>query len=465
MHNSTQKRSIRNLLVAIFLVCIISVAGFLLFFSTHPNNHAGQVVPTNTQSSIGAPTTAPLTEPLGLEQSILDNIKTNGFDVAGSVNRGLGGLWINWKYGTSPLQTNINGSGETDVETGTSLRHDPLTDIRYLHALWLYKAQNPGDHRYDDQITKFTPIVKMEYANTHDERGWLYDEELMDLFRLSKDSTYQQDALSLIASYSNNFKPAVGTIYKVSPAHPQGYYAVDLVLEAGCDLIMAGTQFNHPEWVQQGNSIVNFVYAHAYISQYHVFPNIMDQVLLPNGQVNPNEMFLSGSTKGYTVSGGQFRMGNISQEAISLLHTYQITHEQLFLSRATELLGGFSLPQNALGMWDTQNLGYFIAGRFSNASPANPGTLTVASHYKEAGRQTIMLEAFHLANQFTHGRYQNMEKLMGTVVLTKAYYAPGHGVLYEVNANWVPYHGQDWVTTEAMGTELEALFAYSGILS
>jgi hypothetical protein len=49
------------------------------------------------------------------------------------------------------------------------------------------------------------------------------------------------------------------------------------------------------------------------------------------------------------------------------------------------------------------------------------------------------------------------------VALQKAYYAPGHGVLYEMLPNWtlvasggVP---EDWVTTEAMGIVMEALLS------
>jgi hypothetical protein len=46
-----------------------------------------------------------------IEIDLLTNIKDNGFD---SDANGLGGLWVNWRYGTRPLQTNINGTGESD---------------------------------------------------------------------------------------------------------------------------------------------------------------------------------------------------------------------------------------------------------------------------------------------------------------------------------------------------------------
>jgi len=50
--------------------------------------------------------------------------------------------------------------------------------------------------------------------------------------------------------------------------------------------------------------------------------------------------------------------------------------------------------------------------------------------------------------------------------VSKVYYAPGHGVLYDVNADWslrkLPNRTyEDMVTTEAMGAELESLFSLS----
>jgi hypothetical protein len=55
---------------------------------------------------------------------------------------------------------------------------------------------------------------------------------------------------------------------------------------------------------------------------------------------------------------------------------------------------------------------------------------------------------------------------MQTVALTKAYYAPGHGVLYEMTRQWTPdtvnKQPETWVTTEAMGIELECVMEETG---
>ena len=277
-----------------------------------------------------------------IEVDILNNIKTYGFDSDPSINNGLGGLWVNWRYGTSPLQVNVNGTGQTDEVSGDKLRHDPLTDLRYIHNLWSYKVQNPKDHQFDSEIARYTPIIKYEFANSHDERGWLFD-EFIALYNLSKDTFYKDTALSLAKGYAKSFRSDVGSIYKTNSGHPQGSYRVDLVLESGCALIQAGKLFNNDQWMQDGMSIVNFVYTHAYIAQYHAFPDQMDQVLLPDGAVNPQESFYYDNTRQhYAVDGRQMQMGNISQIIISLLNVFQVTHNQDFLQKATDLLDTLS---------------------------------------------------------------------------------------------------------------------------
>jgi glucuronate isomerase len=82
---------------------------------------------------------------------------------------------------------------------------------------------------------------------------------------------------------------------------------------------------------------------------------------------------------------------------------------------------------------------------------------------KEGGRQIDMLQAYHVANALTTNCYAATEAALLAVAVTKAYYAPGHGVIYEVNNDWTPRvlsNGlEDWVTTEAMGIVTEALFS------
>jgi hypothetical protein len=456
------------LLLVILLVAVPLIALSLMHRQqTAPHQATPTAAPAVHTSPALAPTSpAGTTTPgagnqavLSVEVSILDNIMHNGYNAHAPG----GGLWVNWRYGTNPLQTNINGSGAV---AGMGDSHDPLTDIRYLHNLWLYTSQHPGDTRYASEIARYTPIVKAEFGGTTNQRGWLFDEEFMALFSLSHDSFYRDTAIGMAAGFAKAIDPAVGIIYKKNSVHPQGYYRPSDDLEAACALIMAGTLYNHPDWVQQGQAMLHFLYAHAYIPTYHTFADQMDQVLTPEGGVNPGETFYTSKFRNYTVHGNQLHMGSISQMIISLLHTYQVTHTQNYLARAEDLLTPFTLPANALGIWDTSQLGYFASITFTGTSPQQPGALKIASDKKEAGRQMLMLWALHLANQFTGNRFQEMEKQMLKVALSKAYYAPGHGVMYEVRPDWTPlaFPNQapaNVVTTEAMGIELESLFSLS----
>jgi len=399
-----------------------------------------------------------------IEVSILDNIKANGFDSHPSINHGLGGLFINWRYGTYPLETNVNGTGEPDSSSAKP-RHDPLTDIRYIHNLWSYKHQNPSDTRYDSEIARYTPIIKAEFAHAHNDRGWLFD-EFMAVYNLSNDAFYKDTAYSLARGYANAFDPRVGGIYKKSSSHPNGLYRVFDVLQAGCALVQASVLFNKPEWIQKGMSTINFVYAYAYVASYHTFASQMDNVLLPDGSVNPRQTFFSATTQNDTISGQNIQIGPIAQIAISLLDAYKVTHNQDLLNKATDLLDAYALPTNPLGMWDTTNEGYYFSVKLKGASPANPEGITLNKVHKEAGRQIIMLQAFHMANQLTNRKYTSTEDQLQSLAVNKVYYAPGHGVLYDVNADWSLRKLQNgtyenMVTTEAMGAELESLFSLS----
>jgi hypothetical protein len=254
----------------------------------------------------------------------LYNIKANGFDHNPAVDGGLGGLWINWRYGTSPLQVNFNGTGNPDNLAPP--RHDDLTDLRYLHNLWLFKNQHPADTHFDGQIARYGPIVQYEFGNSHDERGWVYD-ELIDIYNLSQDPAYLQAAFNLANYYATGmYDPNVGTVYKRSAAHPNGYYDVSHALGAGAALLQAGTTFGNPSWVHKGANVIQFIYDHAFIADYQVFPKQMDNVLLPDRTANPDETIYRDPA----VEGGGVRMGDVSLEGLSLLHAFTATQDQTY---------------------------------------------------------------------------------------------------------------------------------------
>ena len=95
----------------------------------------------------------------------------------------------------------------------------------------------------------------------------------------------------------------------------------------------------------------------------------------------------------------------------------------------------------------------------------NPGQPKLLNQTKESGRQFHLLQAFHVANRLSGGRYQAMVDAMRRVLVEKAYYPPQRGIFYETKADWSPRDTKNgpanWVTSEAMGCALMALFSLS----
>jgi hypothetical protein len=404
--------------------------------------------------------------PESITLSMLLNLKENGFNSDARINGALGGLWINWRTGTKPLQVNFNGSGSPDGLKVDPPRHDDLTDLRYLHNLLSWKHQHPQDTQFDGEIQRFTAIVKREFAKTHNERGWMYD-ELVDMARLSGDPFFRDTARGLAEFYATSlFQSDIGAVYKKTTAKPLGHYRVDNALEIGCALVQAGVEFKQPDWSAKGERLVNFVYDHAYLRDYHIFLTQMDEVRLPNGHANPNEKIYRAPFRNYVADGGVVRFGNIGQIALSLLHAHIVTQSGVYLERANDLLLPLTAPQNTLGMWDAKDGGYFNGVQFDGPDFRNPGKPKLLKTKKESGRQFHMLQAFHAANRLTAGKYEAMEKALLKVLVENAYCAPGRGILYEVAPDWSPLKIkgkaggiEDWVTTEAMGCAMMAIFS------
>ena len=392
---------------------------------------------------------------------MMSNIRDNGLNPDPKINDGLGGLWINWRYGTHPLQVNFKGSGEPDGP-GDKPRHDVLTDQRYLHNLLLYKNLHPQDTRFDADLDRFRKIVRLEFVGSKNERGWLYD-EFIDMYKLSGDEFYRGVARSLVESYAAGVSKGPAPVnFKKNPNHPNGYYRVDNMLQQGAALLQAAHEFKKPEWESTGRKMIEFIYTHAYFKQYRCFAIIMDDLLTPGGKINPNETIYRDNHGRYLVDGGVVRLGGLGQIVSSLLHAYLATQDKVFLDRAIDMLDALSPQENFLGLWDKKNLGYFNGVVFPGKSQADPGTPRLSDAKKESGRQAHMLEAAVVANRLTHDRYRKLEDDLVTVTTEKAYYAPGHGILYEQPADWtlLPLKKggkEDWVTTEAMGITLMAL--------
>jgi len=396
---------------------------------------------------------------------MLTNIRENGFNPQAKGTDGLGGLWINWRTGTKPLLVNINGSGEPDGDTADKARHDDLTDLRYLHNLFYFKHQHPQDTQFDGEIKRFTAIVKKEMAGSHNERGWIYD-ELISMWQLSGVEFFRATARGQAEHFATNlFHDDIGAVYKTKPPQKtSGYYRVDHALQIGCALVQAGTEFQQPDWTAKGERLVQFVYDHAYLKKHHIFLEQMDEVRLPDGSANPNEKIYREKVKHYTADGGHVKLGGMGQDVLSLLHAFIVTKKQIYLDRAMLLLTPITAEMNQLGMWDPKDGGYFAGVEFGGPDFQNPGKPKLSNKSKESGRQFHLLQAFHVANQLTGGKYQAMVEAMTRVLLEKAYDPVQRGIYYEAQPDWTPRelkNGKrgDWVTTEAMGCAMMALFS------
>jgi len=381
---------------------------------------------------------------------MLQNFHENGLNSDGT------GLWINWRYGSHPTQVNLNGTGEPD-RPGVN-RHDVLTDLRYLHNLLLYKHVYPGDAQFDGDLARFEKIVKQEFANTRNERGWLYD-ELIDMYRISHDEFFRETARGLARNYATGmYRDPPGIYYKSNEKRPDGYYRVDLVLEIGCALVQAGAEFHEPSWDEKGRRMVEYVYNHAYIARYRAFLTQMEDVAAQNQKI------LRDRTAKTAAEGGSVRLGGMGQIVTSLLHAYVAAKNKLFLDRALEILDSFSAGHNDLGLWDAKNLGCFASVVFPGPDFQHAGEPRLNSAKKESGRQLHILQAYRLANRLADNRYAAMEEQLRRMALEKAWYAAGHGYLYEQKADWSLVtmkngKAEDWVTAEAMGIAMLALFS------
>ena len=408
--------------------------------------------------------TIPQTDVASVVVDVLHNMQTNGFDA--QANNGQGGLWLNWRYGTDPLQTNFDAAGTAN---GSEIppQQDRLADLRYVENLWLYKRQHPDDTQFDTELMKYTVIVKAELSDHPDERGSFFD-TLITLYHLSHDSFYHQTAQAEAQSLDTlHFHRKLGAYYKTSSSHPHGYYPVEEALEAGAALLQAGSLFNHTQWSKDGKTILAFVEKHAFLSHSHVFASYMDNVLLKNGKLNPTETFFRGTDQGgQLINGGRITVGLAAQEILSLLDAYNVTADETLLDKAQELLAPFRAKPNALGLWDSHHLGYFAALTFPGKTIAHPGTPVLTKKTKQGGQQLLMLEAFQVANTLTDGQDASMVTAMQQVATGKAYYPAGHGYLDQETADWKPLmlqsgdnagETEDWVTSEAMGMALEAL--------
>jgi hypothetical protein len=417
--------------------------------------------PVSVSATASAVAAARQSDIKAVVRDVLENFRRNGTNLDPAINRGLGGLWINWRTSSAPLLTNFSSSGvpSTQKDDG-SIRHDELTDLRYLHNLWTCRAVYPDIPVADAEVDRYTRIVKSEFAAGKNSRGWVYD-LVIDLHRLSGDAAYRDLARSMAKYFADElYKPELGSVakFKKKDGRLLSSYRVDHSLEVGCALAQAGTVFDEPGWTRKGRQILEFVYANAYLPQYRSFPSELDEVVLADGKPSPDARFYrEGDTEG-----GSAKPAALGQIALALLHAHLVTGDATDLRRATEVLASLTARENPLGLWDAEHGGYFDKTVFAGTHVRQPGTARVRRGDKEGSRQLHLLQAFAVANRLTGGQFRDMEEAMLRIALDKAYVPSAHGYVYLQAPDWSLLKAKsggrrDWVTSEAMGIALEAL--------
>ena len=256
---------------------------------------------------------------------MLRNMRDNGYNhCPGAAN----GMYVNWRYGTVPLQVNFTSAGNTD--TSPCDRHDRLTDLRFLHNLLHYRRLFPADPEFDPTIAQYTAIVKADFADSADDRGWVYF-EFAQMATLDADPFFAGTAAGLIRNWLGG-----------QPVADRGDWAV----EQAAAIIYHGRLHHDEALVRAGFNRLASAYRTYYNAQYHMI-----------------------------LSQGQVKSGEVGQEIEDL--------EWAGLpGAARDLLNGIQSR-----MWDHQHGGYIFSIDFRTSPP------TVNTGTKETGRQAEMLDA------------------------------------------------------------------------
>ena len=371
-----------------------------------------------------------------LVNQVLLNIREHGWNPsAQSKGQQVGGLFINWKM-NDPTQTNALKQG-SDGETAGS--HDPQVDLYYLNALALHHTLHPQDHSYDGDIQKATRMVQTDFPNYNIPKGWIYF-YLLRTGTLLHNTTIVNDAYNAARNfYANWYDPGAGLVY--NRAHSPGVYNTEHALNCAAALIDAGKRWNQTDWVNAGISSINHVLSAAIDPQHHLFYN---NLTVSGGQQQVLNHQAKPSTQGNSVE--------------ALVTAYNLTHDQHYMDVAGQILHSmFEGP-----LWDQTNGGLFFA--------LNLDANHLNQSYKETRGQTLSLIGLYhynlaLARQ---GKPQELlDKQQGLIdVLTKHFYeSTYHGYFYRMTPTYQVYHSapgtgigvEDYFTTEAMGTAMDAL--------
>ncbi len=367
-----------------------------------------------------------------LVQQVLLNIRANGWNpYATTHNQVTGGLYINWEM-TNPSNTNVGA---------TPTSHDPQVDLYYLNALAEYHQLHPQDHSYDGDIQRASSQVTLDFANYNVPKGWIYFYLLHDGFLLHNSLLLAEAYLAAYNFYAHWYDPAVGLVYNGNHT-TGGDYEVNHTLECGAALLDAGKRWNRADWAQAGQSTIDHTLAITISPRYFLFYKSM--LVLPNGTQQVENYQAQPTTQGDAVN--------------ALVTVYNLTHNQYYLNIAGLILSEmFNGP-----LLDRINGGLFFALDMSTGA--------LLQSYKETRGQTLsLLGLYHYNLALSQlGMQQQFLAMQQQLInlLTYNFYQPVyHGFFYRVTPTFGIYTSkpgqgygyEDYFTTEAMGTAMDAL--------
>lgn len=343
-----------------------------------------------------------------------------------------GGLYINWQMG-NPARTNATRPGP---DGNSQHNHDPQVDLLYLTALSEYRQLHPEANAYRDDFQRALSLVLADFQQYSQPKGWIY-------FYLLKNGLWAQNAalLAEARSVANNFytrwyDPGLRFVY--DRVRSPGTYNVDHTITAGAALIDAGLRWHQPAWVSAGENTINHALAVALDPQYHLFYYSM--TVSDDGRDRVANYKAKPDIQGQAVD--------------ALLTAYALLQRKEYLNAATQVLQSVLTTS---GLWDGARGGLFFA--------LDMRTGTTIPDYKETRGQSLVLLACHHYNQLIARRFEQCQQQLVQVLTDHFYQRTYHGFFYRLSASfqiYVTHQGQgvgveDYFTTEAMGSALDAL--------
>jgi hypothetical protein len=388
-----------------------------------------------------APTTATAPGATAMQRlaDILNDMHQDGFNPQAPSTKSSslpGGLFVNWRgdwdgdLSTAGDNTNVQTSGVSDDQAGSSPRHDPVTDLMYMRNLRAYMHYAPNDHAFDADAARMEPIVKAEFAGYTYYRAWIYF-QLRDLATFDPSGGWDQLAHNYVeAVYKNFYNTSAGTV--IDKSHNN--YRTDFAAESAAAFADAGARYNDPQLTQAARSTAE---------------HLLSQAADPNTHLFPLQMNISTNGGADQIGDPQIKMGEEAQTLDSLLTVYDHIHIPQILTAVTAAVNELYNPK--LGIHDPLAGGFFFDIQSDGSG--------LQSAYKET-RQAWMLQTLNHLNREIGGQAQRIAE-MTNVVLDKMWQSSISGYVYRTTDGWGIYTNhsgpshtavpENFVTSEAMG--------------